>query len=148
MPCPPACLPSPPFLSPALLYVRRRQAQKEVAMTAALVIVVVSAACWIRRRVQQVAKLLVVASWTCVAYDVVVCRKVALSEGRVHDGTLECAYHGWEFDGSGKLVVIPQASSSACYLVIYTALGIISARYVVLVLATFCCCVMYDDEIT
>lgn len=46
-----------------------------------------------------------------MAQVVVVCRKVALSEGRVHDGTLECAYHGWEFNGSGKLVVIPQASS-------------------------------------
>lgn len=38
------------------------------------------------------------------------CRQVPLSEGRVHDGTLECAYHGWEFDGSGKPVVIPQVS--------------------------------------
>ena len=37
---------------------------------------------------------------------------VPLSEGRVHDGTLECAYHGWEFDGSGKPVVIPQVKST------------------------------------
>lgn len=43
--------------------------------------------------------------------DETVCRKVPLSEGRVHNNTLECAYHGWEFDGSGKLVVIPQAWS-------------------------------------
>ena len=40
----------------------------------------------------------------------VYCRKVPLSEGRVHNGTLECAYHGWEFDGSGKPVSIPQVS--------------------------------------
>lgn len=39
-------------------------------------------------------------------------RQVPLSEGRVHDGTLECAYHGWEFDGSGKPVVIPQVGHS------------------------------------
>lgn len=39
-------------------------------------------------------------------------RKVPLSEGRVHNNTLECAYHGWEFDGSGKLVVIPQVGHS------------------------------------
>lgn len=39
------------------------------------------------------------------------CRMVPLSEGRVHEGTLECAYHGWEFDGSGRPVTIPQASS-------------------------------------
>lgn len=39
-------------------------------------------------------------------------RKVPLSEGRVHNGTLECAYHGWEFDGSGKPVSIPQIGHS------------------------------------
>jgi phenylpropionate dioxygenase-like ring-hydroxylating dioxygenase large terminal subunit len=34
-------------------------------------------------------------------------RNVPLSEGRVQDGNLECAYHGWCFDGSGACVAIP-----------------------------------------
>ena len=34
-------------------------------------------------------------------------RNVPLSEGRVHDGNLECAYHGWCFDGAGTCVAIP-----------------------------------------
>lgn len=34
-------------------------------------------------------------------------RNVQLSLGRVADGTLECAYHGWRFDGQGDCVSIP-----------------------------------------
>ncbi len=34
-------------------------------------------------------------------------RQVALSGGRVTDGTLECPYHGWRFDGDGTCVAIP-----------------------------------------
>lgn len=41
-------------------------------------------------------------------------RMVPLSEGRVIEGKLHCAYHGWEFNGSGKPVSIPQASSLSC----------------------------------
>jgi phenylpropionate dioxygenase-like ring-hydroxylating dioxygenase large terminal subunit len=35
-------------------------------------------------------------------------RNLALSLGRVHDdGCLECAYHGWRFDGSGHCAAVP-----------------------------------------
>jgi phenylpropionate dioxygenase-like ring-hydroxylating dioxygenase large terminal subunit len=35
-------------------------------------------------------------------------RNLALSSGRVHDdGCIECAYHGWRFDGVGRCTVIP-----------------------------------------
>src|SRR4051794_1837928 len=35
-------------------------------------------------------------------------RNLALSLGRVHpDGTLECAYHGWRFDGCGSCTAVP-----------------------------------------
>jgi len=35
-------------------------------------------------------------------------RNVPLSLGRVHaDGTLECGYHGWRFDGSGRCTAVP-----------------------------------------
>eukprot|EP01026_Neomeris_dumetosa_P056729 TRINITY_DN51_c0_g1_i1.p1 TRINITY_DN51_c0_g1~~TRINITY_DN51_c0_g1_i1.p1 ORF type:complete len:509 (-),score=32.37 TRINITY_DN51_c0_g1_i1:646-2172(-) len=37
-------------------------------------------------------------------------RLVPLSEGRIEtDGTLQCAYHGWRFNGDGDCVKIPQA---------------------------------------
>eukprot|EP01025_Chloroclados_australasicus_P020201 TRINITY_DN2126_c0_g1_i4.p1 TRINITY_DN2126_c0_g1~~TRINITY_DN2126_c0_g1_i4.p1 ORF type:complete len:527 (+),score=25.04 TRINITY_DN2126_c0_g1_i4:114-1694(+) len=37
-------------------------------------------------------------------------RLVPLSEGRLEtDGTLQCAYHGWRFDGKGECTKIPQA---------------------------------------
>ena len=40
-------------------------------------------------------------------------RSVPLSEGRVHkDGTLECGYHGWRFDGVGACRVIPGLKGS------------------------------------
>jgi phenylpropionate dioxygenase-like ring-hydroxylating dioxygenase large terminal subunit len=34
-------------------------------------------------------------------------RNAPLSVGRVRDGALQCAYHGWRFDGSGSCVAIP-----------------------------------------
>lgn len=34
-------------------------------------------------------------------------RNVKLSQGRVQQGRLQCAYHGWEFDAAGKCVRIP-----------------------------------------
>jgi phenylpropionate dioxygenase-like ring-hydroxylating dioxygenase large terminal subunit len=38
-------------------------------------------------------------------------RLALLSEGRINDeGKLECPYHGWSFDGSGKCINIPQES--------------------------------------
>lgn len=35
-------------------------------------------------------------------------RMASLSNGRVVDGVLECGYHGWQFDGDGACVHIPQ----------------------------------------
>ncbi|XP_073276322.1 protein TIC 55, chloroplastic-like [Primulina huaijiensis] len=40
-------------------------------------------------------------------------RLAKLSEGQLFDGRLECLYHGWQFDGNGKCVKIPQLSSGA-----------------------------------
>ncbi len=34
-------------------------------------------------------------------------RGTPLSMGRVRDGRLECAYHGWQFEGGGRCVHIP-----------------------------------------
>jgi phenylpropionate dioxygenase-like ring-hydroxylating dioxygenase large terminal subunit len=35
-------------------------------------------------------------------------RNVPLSLGRVHrDGTLQCGYHGWRFDGTGRCTAVP-----------------------------------------
>jgi phenylpropionate dioxygenase-like ring-hydroxylating dioxygenase large terminal subunit len=34
-------------------------------------------------------------------------RGAALSMGRVQGDTLECAYHGWRFDGTGRCVAVP-----------------------------------------
>jgi phenylpropionate dioxygenase-like ring-hydroxylating dioxygenase large terminal subunit len=34
-------------------------------------------------------------------------RNLALSRGRVVAGALECAYHGWRYDGSGACTLIP-----------------------------------------
>ncbi|MEM9069400.1 MAG: aromatic ring-hydroxylating dioxygenase subunit alpha [Myxococcota bacterium] len=34
-------------------------------------------------------------------------RNVPLSLGRVEQGTLQCGYHGWRFDGSGACVEVP-----------------------------------------
>lgn len=40
-------------------------------------------------------------------------RLAKLSEGQVMDGRLECLYHGWQFEGDGKCVKIPQLPSGA-----------------------------------
>lgn len=34
-------------------------------------------------------------------------RNYPLSLGRVHQGALECPYHGWRFDGAGRCVAVP-----------------------------------------
>lgn len=39
--------------------------------------------------------------------DVCIHRGTALSLGTVHDGRLTCAYHGWQYDPTGKCVHIP-----------------------------------------
>ncbi|MFN7901158.1 MAG: Rieske 2Fe-2S domain-containing protein [Synechococcaceae cyanobacterium] len=46
--------------------------------------------------------------------DVCPHRLVPLSEGRLNArGELECPYHGWSFDGSGRCTAIPQAEEGA-----------------------------------
>ncbi|KAK7321550.1 hypothetical protein VNO77_32311 [Canavalia gladiata] len=40
-------------------------------------------------------------------------RLAKLSEGQLIDGRLECLYHGWQFDGEGKCVKIPQLPADA-----------------------------------
>ncbi|XP_057799304.1 protein TIC 55, chloroplastic-like [Salvia miltiorrhiza] len=40
-------------------------------------------------------------------------RLAKLSEGQLYDGRLECLYHGWQFEGNGKCVKIPQLSEGA-----------------------------------
>jgi phenylpropionate dioxygenase-like ring-hydroxylating dioxygenase large terminal subunit len=39
-------------------------------------------------------------------------RTAKLSKGRCVDGRLQCGYHGWTYDRSGRVVVIPQFDSS------------------------------------
>ncbi|MEC4853916.1 MAG: aromatic ring-hydroxylating dioxygenase subunit alpha, partial [Jaaginema sp. PMC 1079.18] len=39
--------------------------------------------------------------------DVCPHRLVKLSAGRVVQGQLECAYHGWQFDGEGRCAAVP-----------------------------------------
>jgi phenylpropionate dioxygenase-like ring-hydroxylating dioxygenase large terminal subunit len=51
--------------------------------------------------------------WRAFA-DVCPHRLVPLSEGRINEkGELECPYHGWSFDGSGRCTAIPQAEPEA-----------------------------------
>ena len=38
-------------------------------------------------------------------------RLVRLSHGRVIDDKIECAYHGWQFNGAGRCVHIPHLAS-------------------------------------
>ena len=38
-------------------------------------------------------------------------RGAQLSKGRVKKGILQCSYHGWQFDATGKCVSVPQAAS-------------------------------------
>ncbi|KAA8525654.1 hypothetical protein F0562_007521 [Nyssa sinensis] len=40
-------------------------------------------------------------------------RLAKLSEGQLVDGRLECLYHGWQFEGEGKCVRIPQLPADA-----------------------------------
>ncbi|KAL4334506.1 hypothetical protein GQ457_07G043930 [Hibiscus cannabinus] len=40
-------------------------------------------------------------------------RLAKLSEGQLVDGRLECLYHGWQFEGNGKCVKIPQLPADA-----------------------------------
>ena len=40
-------------------------------------------------------------------------RGTPLSMGRVHQGRLECAYHGWQFEGGGRCVHIPAVPEHA-----------------------------------
>ncbi|KAH7674911.1 Pheophorbide a oxygenase protein [Dioscorea alata] len=40
-------------------------------------------------------------------------RLAKLSEGQLVDGKLECLYHGWQFEGDGKCVKIPQLEEGA-----------------------------------
>lgn len=40
-------------------------------------------------------------------------RLAKLSEGQLIDGRLECLYHGWQFEGDGKCVKIPQLPGDA-----------------------------------
>eukprot|EP00883_Tetradesmus_obliquus_P015685 jgi/Sobl393_1/8841/SZX73315.1 len=47
--------------------------------------------------------------WQCMQ-DACPHRLAPLSEGRIEaDGTLQCSYHGWRFDSSGRCTDIPQA---------------------------------------
>ncbi|KAF6253987.1 hypothetical protein COO60DRAFT_1703552 [Scenedesmus sp. NREL 46B-D3] len=47
--------------------------------------------------------------WQCME-DACPHRLAPLSEGRIEsDGTLQCSYHGWRFNSSGKCTEIPQA---------------------------------------
>jgi phenylpropionate dioxygenase-like ring-hydroxylating dioxygenase large terminal subunit len=43
--------------------------------------------------------------------DLCIHRGAALSLGTVRDGRIVCAYHGWEYDGSGRCVRIPALPS-------------------------------------
>ncbi|CAL8465289.1 g4824 [Coccomyxa elongata] len=49
--------------------------------------------------------------WRCFE-DVCPHRLAPLSQGRIEpsDGTLQCSYHGWRFEGSGAAAAIPQAA--------------------------------------
>jgi phenylpropionate dioxygenase-like ring-hydroxylating dioxygenase large terminal subunit len=40
-------------------------------------------------------------------------RNLALSQGRVRGGEIECAYHGWRFDGAGRCTLTPGAEQPA-----------------------------------
>lgn len=42
-------------------------------------------------------------------------RFAPLSEGRLEKNTLQCRYHGWQFNSQGNCTVIPQSSSSGPY---------------------------------
>ena len=41
------------------------------------------------------------------------CMHVDAAEGRVKDGDIQCAYHGWQYNGKGQCTCIPQVLFSA-----------------------------------
>ncbi len=47
------------------------------------------------------------------AYDRCPHREAPLSLGSLHNGCLQCCYHGWEFDASGDCVLVPSAGPGA-----------------------------------
>lgn len=40
-------------------------------------------------------------------------RGVKLSLGRITDGSIACGYHGWQYDGTGRCVLVPSLPMSA-----------------------------------
>ena len=40
-------------------------------------------------------------------------RNAPLSAGRVHGGLLSCPYHGWTYDGAGRVVCVPSMAATA-----------------------------------
>ncbi|KAJ1639791.1 hypothetical protein T492DRAFT_934422, partial [Pavlovales sp. CCMP2436] len=50
-------------------------------------------------------------NWRCMD-DTCAHRFAPLSEGRISNGCLSCAYHGWSYDGDGACVKIPSAESA------------------------------------
>jgi phenylpropionate dioxygenase-like ring-hydroxylating dioxygenase large terminal subunit len=40
-------------------------------------------------------------------------RNAPLSAGRIADGTIECPYHGWRFDGLGRCQLVPGSAQAA-----------------------------------
>lgn len=59
-------------------------------------------------------------------------RGAALSMGRVHEGRLECAYHGWRFEGDGHCTHVPAvpqwsppAEHRACAFAAQVAYGLV-----------------------
>ncbi|HTT13276.1 MAG TPA: aromatic ring-hydroxylating dioxygenase subunit alpha [Burkholderiaceae bacterium] len=62
-------------------------------------------------------------------------RGTRLSMGRVTDGRLECAYHGWQFDADGQCIAIPALpdftpppTHKACAYPVRTAFGLAWVR--------------------
>lgn len=51
-------------------------------------------------------------------------RLAKLSEGQLVDGRLECLYHGWQFEGEGKCVKIPQVNTNPTILLLFFCLEI------------------------
>ena len=41
-------------------------------------------------------------------------RGASLCNGKVKDATIQCPYHGWEYDGNGTLVNVPSMNSLPC----------------------------------
>lgn len=41
-------------------------------------------------------------------------RGADLSKGKIVDGNVQCPYHGWEYNGDGKLVKVPSTGKAQC----------------------------------